>query len=173
MIRRPPRSPLFPYTTLFRSPRAPGRLLRRPPPQQRSPGRPLATAAAIRPRRTTDRTCTHDKGPRAGPFFLMRRLSLLLILAAASADAAEPSVTGQTGLISMPDARFAPEGSWRTGLSFLLPHQSIWSSVSIFPWLETSFRYTRVYHVPGFVGIPQDPNYGRGYGDFKDKAFDA
>src|SRR5256885_7313472 len=25
MIRRPPRSPLFPYTTLFRSPRAPER----------------------------------------------------------------------------------------------------------------------------------------------------
>src|SRR5437763_3391504 len=25
MIRRPPRSPLFPYTTLFRSPHAPGR----------------------------------------------------------------------------------------------------------------------------------------------------
>src|SRR3712207_8668982 len=25
MIRRPPRSPLFPYTTLFRSPRRPGR----------------------------------------------------------------------------------------------------------------------------------------------------
>jgi membrane-associated phospholipid phosphatase len=103
----------------------------------------------------------------------MRRLSLLLILAAASADAAEPSVTGQTGLISMPDARFAPEGSWRTGLSFLRPYQTLWSGVTVFPWLETSFRYTRVYHVPGFAGTPEDPNFGRGYGDFKDKAFDA
>ncbi len=103
----------------------------------------------------------------------MRRLPLLLILAAAPAIAAEPSVSGQTGLISMPDARFAPEGSWRTGLSFLRPYQSIWSGVSVFPWLETSFRYSRIYHVPGFAGTPQDPNFGRGYGDFKDKAFDA
>src|SRR5438552_1576748 len=103
----------------------------------------------------------------------MRRLPLLLILAAAPAMAAEPSVSGQTGLISMPDARFAPEGSWRTGLSFLRPYQSIWSGVSVFPWLETSFRYSRIYHVPGFAGTPQDPNFGRGYGDFKDKAFDA
>src|SRR5258707_7053473 len=31
MIRRPPRSTLFPYTTLFRSPQARRRLLRRPP----------------------------------------------------------------------------------------------------------------------------------------------
>ena len=103
----------------------------------------------------------------------MRRLPLLLILAAAPAIAAEPSVSGQTGLISMPDARFAPEGSWRTGLSFLRPYQSIWSGVSVFPWLETSFRYSRIYHVPGFAGTPQDPSFGRGYGDFKDKAFDA
>src|SRR3712207_7643234 len=29
MIRRPPRSTLFPYTTLFRSPHAPGRVLDR------------------------------------------------------------------------------------------------------------------------------------------------
>src|SRR2546425_9334575 len=34
MIRRPPRSTLFPYTTLFRSPLGPGR------PLQAKPGRP-------------------------------------------------------------------------------------------------------------------------------------
>src|SRR5260370_18910610 len=32
MIRRPPRSPLFPYTTLFRSYTAPSGRSRRPPP---------------------------------------------------------------------------------------------------------------------------------------------
>ena len=98
----------------------------------------------------------------------MRRLPLLLMVAATSASAAEPSVSGQTGLISMPDARFAPEGSWRTGLSFMRPYQTLWSGVAMFPWLETSFRYTRIYHVPGFVGRPDEH-----YGDFKDKAFDA
>src|SRR6266496_6496381 len=38
MIRRPPRSTLFPYTTLFRAPRGPGRqpvLARRPPRRRR------------------------------------------------------------------------------------------------------------------------------------------
>jgi membrane-associated phospholipid phosphatase len=100
------------------------------------------------------------KAPRAGPF-------LILALACLPAAAAEPSVTGQTGLISMPDARFAPEGSWRTGVSFLRPYQAFWSGVTVFPWLEGSFRYTRIYHVPGF----ETP--GTDYGDFKDKSFDA
>src|SRR2546425_3024219 len=39
MIRRPPRSTLFPYTTLFRSPALPGAWL--PPPGDRGRRRPL------------------------------------------------------------------------------------------------------------------------------------
>src|SRR3712207_6847857 len=43
MIRRPPRSTLFPYTTLFRSPAAPGRpirpMIRSPPPSSARPAR--------------------------------------------------------------------------------------------------------------------------------------
>src|SRR2546430_13202171 len=39
MIRRPPRSTLFPYTTLFRSPRAGSRRLRGLPPTPRLPMR--------------------------------------------------------------------------------------------------------------------------------------
>jgi hypothetical protein len=96
-----------------------------------------------------------------------------LLAAAAPAFAQTPSVTGQTGLISMPDARFAPEGSWRTGLSFMRPYQAIWSGVTVFPWLEAGFRFTRIYHVPGFQGTPEDPGFGAGYGDFKDKSFDV
>src|SRR3712207_7139498 len=55
MIRRPPRSTLFPYTTLFRSRRRRGRVVRRarlgvPPPERRRPrcGAPLGVAAARR-----------------------------------------------------------------------------------------------------------------------------
>jgi membrane-associated phospholipid phosphatase len=73
----------------------------------------------------------------------------------------------------MPDARIAPEGSWRTGFSFLRPYEALWSSLAIFPWLEGSFRYTRIYHVPGFAGTPDNPEFGSGFGDFKDKSFDA
>ncbi len=86
-----------------------------------------------------------------------------------AARADTPSVTGQTGLISMPDARVPADGAWRSGLSFMRPYQAIWSSVAVFPWFEGSFRYTRIYHVPGFTS-------GEGaakFGDFKDKSFDA
>ena len=101
----------------------------------------------------------------------MRRALPLLLLAAAGAHAQEvptaPSTSGQTGLISMPDARVAPDGTWRTGLSYLKPYQAIWSSLTIMPFLEGSFRYTRIMYVPGFPGVP-----GEDYGDFKDKEFD-
>jgi membrane-associated phospholipid phosphatase len=103
--------------------------------------------------------------PRKGPFFFLALAAL-----AGPAFGAEPSVSGQTGLISMPDARIAPEGSWRTGLSFMRPYQALWTSVALFPWLEPSARFTRIYHVPGFAENPE--GFGAGYGDYKDKSFD-
>src|SRR5687767_15690851 len=55
MLRRPPRSTLFPYTTLFRSRRSP----RRPPPARHSPApppvRPRSRAAGRCPRRRSAR----------------------------------------------------------------------------------------------------------------------
>src|SRR3712207_7321588 len=50
MIRRPPRSTLFPYTTLFRSQRARVRALQRPAPRRAlsfALGLPLAAALAV------------------------------------------------------------------------------------------------------------------------------
>src|SRR3954469_25420362 len=93
----------------------------------------------------------------------------------ASAFGAEPSLTGQTGLISMPDARFAPEGSWRSGYSYLKPYSAIWSGVTFFPWIEGSFLFTRIMHIPGFPETtdPSNPLFGADYGDFKDKSFDT
>ncbi|MDW8468731.1 MAG: YjbH domain-containing protein [Burkholderiales bacterium] len=75
-------------------------------------------------------------------------------------------MTGQTGLVSMPDARLAPDGTWRMGMSFLRPYQALWTSVTVLPWLEASGRYTRIMHVPGF------DRPGTDFGDFKDKSFD-
>ncbi len=103
---------------------------------------------------------------------MRRLLPLLLLLPGPLAQAAEPvalpSATGQTGLISMPDARFAPDGTWRTGYSFLRPYHAIWSSLTAMPWLEGSFRYTRIQYVQGFPGRADAD-----FGDFKDKTFDA
>jgi len=92
-----------------------------------------------------------------------------LLCAATRALAQEPSVSGQTGLISMPDARFAPVGTWRSGFSFLRPYETFWSSLTVFPWLEGSFRFTRIYHVPAFPEERTDTDYG----DYRDKSFDA
>ena len=103
----------------------------------------------------------------------MRALSFwLLALAPAFTFAAEPSTTGQTGLVNMPDARIAPDGTWRTGYSTLRPYNSFYSSVAVFPWFEPSFRYTRIWHVPGFPP-DQQAQFGGNYGEYKDKSFDA
>jgi len=100
-----------------------------------------------------------------------RALTPIFLFLAAGAHAQEPptapSTNGQTGLLSMPDARLAPDGTWRTGMSYLKPYQAIWSSLTIMPFLEGSFRYTRIMYVPGFPGRTDAD-----YGDFKDKEFD-
>ena len=83
--------------------------------------------------------------------------------------AAEPSITGQTGLIAMPDARIDPDGTWRTGYSFANPYTAVWTSLTALPRLEGSLRYTAIRGVPGFT----DPERAGSYGDFKDKSFDA
>jgi membrane-associated phospholipid phosphatase len=107
----------------------------------------------------------------------MRRLLLLFLIAGpvaqptkaqAKEPLALPSATGQTGLVSMPDARFAPEGTWRTGYSFLRPYHALWSSLTAMPWFEGSFRYTRIQYVEGFPNRPETD-----FGDFRDKSFDA
>ena len=82
---------------------------------------------------------------------------------------AEPSLTGQTGLIYMPDARIDPDGTWRTGYSFASPYATVWASLTALPRIEGSLRYTAIRGVPGFI----DPARGGSYGDFKDKSFDT
>lgn len=79
---------------------------------------------------------------------------------------ASASMTGQSGLIQMPDARVQPEGVWRIGISDADPYLTGWSSLSVFPRFEFSGRFTRIDGVPGF---PDNPDYGA----YKDKAFDA
>jgi hypothetical protein len=78
---------------------------------------------------------------------------------------AQPSTTGQTGLINMPDARVADDGTFRLGASYFRPYETFWSSVTFLPRLELSGRYTVIRGLSGGLG--------QGFGDYKDKAFDA
>jgi len=74
------------------------------------------------------------------------------------------SMTGQTGIINMPDARIDEDGAWRFGISSSSPYGALWSSLSILPSLELSGRFTRMQGVPSELGAA--------YGNNKDKAFD-
>ncbi|MGD8854485.1 MAG: YjbH domain-containing protein [Gammaproteobacteria bacterium] len=78
---------------------------------------------------------------------------------------AEPSMLGQTGLINMPDARIEDDGTLRFGVGYFDPYLPVWSSVTLLPRWETSFRYTTIDDLSG--------NLGQGFGDYKDKAFDT
>src|SRR3989441_7835871 len=60
MIRRPPRSTLFPYTTLFRSSPSSARSKRRSAPVDVSPGTPALTTVYSRP--AASRRCCRRAG---------------------------------------------------------------------------------------------------------------
>ncbi len=95
-----------------------------------------------------------------------QRAVVMLMLCQPSWVLASASLTGQSGLIQMPDARLQPEGVWRIGISNSDPYFAGWSSLSVFPRFEFSGRFTRIDDVPGFAADTD-------YGDYKDKAFDA
>lgn len=92
-------------------------------------------------------------------------LGAALLELAAAEPTAKPNTTGQTGLINMPDARVAEDGTLRFGVSYFRPYLPIWSSITLLPRLELSGRYTIVRGLSSGLG--------QGFGDFKDKAFDA
>ena len=101
------------------------------------------------------------------PNWLNTPLCLLLAVISVfhNTAGAEPSTTGQTGLINMPDARFEEDGTLRFGSGYFRPYLPIWTSISFLPRLELSGRYTIIRGL--------STSLGEGFGDFKDKAFDA
>src|SRR3712207_7742650 len=85
MIRRPPRSTLFPYTTLFRSGEPPGpRAFRAPDPRNRSRDRPppLDPMGRAHPTRT-DRKSTRLNSSHANisyAVFCLKKINRLLLI---------------------------------------------------------------------------------------------
>ena len=79
---------------------------------------------------------------------------------------ADANLIGQSGLVHMPDARIAEEGTLSIGTSNIDPYFTIWSSLTVLPRLEVSARFTKIDRVPG--GGP-----GSEFGDYRDKSFDA
>lgn len=79
---------------------------------------------------------------------------------------AEANLIGQSGLVHMPDARIAEEGTLSIGVSNIDPYFTIWSSLTVLPRLELSARFTKIDRVPG---AGPDSTFG----DYRDKSFDA
>jgi hypothetical protein len=53
---------------------------------------------------------------------------------------------GSVGMIEMPSARMAPDGEISAGASFFQDTQHYNFGFQVFPWLETSFRYSGLQH---------------------------
>src|SRR5258708_39958474 len=103
MIRRPPRSTLFPYTTLFRSDQAEDR-----DPLDRFPGVHVVAVAEFRPWARVEQVDRHARGVDGGE--LERHLDTLLASLAEVQDPAHARF--QAGLLDgfdRPQATFVPD----------------------------------------------------------------
>src|SRR2546430_4559132 len=80
MIRRPPRSTLFPYTTLFRSRSMPARARRcaRPAPRPTGSSTSRPSAPCSRDRKSTRLNSSHRQTPYAA-FRLKKKMDLLIV----------------------------------------------------------------------------------------------
>ena len=63
---------------------------------------------------------------------------------------------GGIGLLQTRTARFAPDGQFEIGASFVNPYRRYYMTWQILPWLETTFRYTDTTNLPnGGPAFPQ------------------
>jgi membrane-associated phospholipid phosphatase len=84
------------------------------------------------------------------------------------AYAATPSLNGQSGYVSMPNAGVEADGTVSFGYSYDSPYGSTWVSATVLPFLQMGGRYVSINGIEGF----RNPE-GRNYGRFKDKVIDA
>ena len=75
---------------------------------------------------------------------------------------------GGVGLMQMPAGRMAPEGEFNFGLTFNEDYQHYFTSIQLFPWLESTIRYTRVPD----VRYSSSETYS-GSNDYTDKGIDV
>ena len=57
---------------------------------------------------------------------------------------ASQSDFGGVGLMQMPTGRMAPEGEFNFATTYNSEYQHFSASVQLFPWFETTVRYTQV-----------------------------
>lgn len=80
-----------------------------------------------------------------------------------------PTPAAKAHYISMPSA-LIPEGEMSMGYSYDSPYSTIYTAVSVLPFLHVTGRYVAVSGVQGFEGATD--GYGANYGRNKDKVVD-
>lgn len=80
---------------------------------------------------------------------------------------AVPSLTGQSGLMNMPDARVETDGQYGLGYSYDSPYSTLWTNLTFLPYLQMNGRVVGIRGTPGFSG-----KYQASYGSYKDKVID-
>ncbi|MDT3337493.1 YjbH domain-containing protein [Shewanella sp. SP1S1-7] len=80
---------------------------------------------------------------------------------------ASQSDFGGVGLMQMPTGRMAPEGEFNFATSYNEDYQHFTASVQLFPWFETTVRYTQVQDLL----YSSDPNFS-GNTKYTDKGID-
>ena len=80
---------------------------------------------------------------------------------------ASQSDFGGVGLMQMPTGRMAPEGEFNFATSYNEDYQHFTASVQLFPWFETTVRYTQVQDLL----YSNDPNFS-GNTKYTDKGID-
>jgi membrane-associated phospholipid phosphatase len=94
-----------------------------------------------------------------------------LVVVAANAAAATPSVQGQSGYINMPNATVEADGTFSLGYSYDRPYGSFWATGTLSPFLQVTGRYVSIAGIPGFTN--HEGVYGYDYGRYKDKVVDV
>jgi membrane-associated phospholipid phosphatase len=94
-----------------------------------------------------------------------------LVLSAANAFAATPTINGQSGYINMPNASVEADGTFSLGYGYDNPYGSLWATATVLPFLQVTGRYVSINGIPGFTNV--EGEYGSQYGRYKDKVVDA
>jgi membrane-associated phospholipid phosphatase len=96
-----------------------------------------------------------------------------LILVGQDSFAATPSNNGQSGYINTPSAVVEADGTFSLGYGYDSPYGQLWVTSTILPALQVTGRYVSITGVPAFANSNTDPEYGAGYGRYKDKVVDG
>lgn len=82
-------------------------------------------------------------------------------------------MNGQSGYINTPSAAVEADGTFSVGYSYDSPYGQLWATSTILPFLQVTGRYVSITGLPAFGNFDSNPEYGAGYGRYKDKVIDG